>query len=214
MAKTSKPISTSITTRKTATGNAATFKPVKKTQAVTTNGNGAKLKVSGEKSKTLALRTSPMAEEAKTVEPVKRNGTAPKHKKKIVAGAARPANYGGDNFPSREDPAVFDPTLDSETLIKLMRKQLPAAAPIKLSEETRRATLLAFQMAYESHQREQAMAAQAIAAQQIEDDQTKAKTKLVTQKPKKHVFGRMSEKNKRLTILAFQAAYEEHQGKG
>lgn len=214
MAKTSKPISTSITTLKTPTGKAATLKPVKKTQAITTNGNGTKLKVTGEKSKTLALRTSPIAAEAKTVKPAKLNGTAPKPKKKPVSGAASPAIYAGDNYPSREDPAVFDPTLDSEELIKLMRKQLPAAAPVKLSEETRRATLRAFQLAYESHQREQAMAAQAIAAQQIEDDQTKARTKLVIQKPKKQVFGRMSEKNKRLTILAFQAAYEEHQGKG
>ena len=145
MAKTTKQ----VTTRKPATGKGATPKPANKAN----NSNGTKLKVTGEKPRTLALRTFPMAAEAKTVKPVKRNGAAPKHKKKTVAGAASPAIYAGDNYPSREDPAVFDPTLDSETLIKLMRKQLPAAAPIKLSEETRRATLRSFQMAYESRHR-------------------------------------------------------------
>ena len=165
MAKTSKPITTSITTRKTAATKSAAGKAARKAKAVITNGNGTAFGRMSEKTKQMTLRAFQMAydehhpeeaaAEAKSTKPAKRNRTSPKLKKKIVAGAALPALHGGDNFPSREDPAVLDPTLDSEELIKLMRRKLPAAAPVKLSEETRQATLRSFQMAYESHNRKE-----------------------------------------------------------
>ena len=163
MAKTIKPISTSVTTRKTATSKSAAQKPAQKVQKRITDGST--FGRMSEKSKQMTIRAFQMAYdehhpeevtvEANTTKPAIQNGTSPKRKKKTVTDAVAPAIYGADNYPSREDPAVFDPTLDSEQLIKLMRKQLPAAAPVKLNEETKQAMLRSFQMAYESHNRKE-----------------------------------------------------------
>lgn len=108
-------------------------------------------------------------------------------------------------------------------------------------KNTKQVALRSVQLAYENPQAEKAVATQTKPTQPATGEQTQTapravvsssspafdksrstlakkkitapKLKSAKAKPKKPEFGRMSEKSKRLTILAFQMAYEEHQGR-
>lgn len=81
------------------------------------------------------------------------------------------------------------------------------APPAKLSEKIKRARLRSFQMAPER----KAQKAATGRSKQVKPAGRKQTKRTVAAKRKKPQFGRMSEETKRLTILAFQMAYEQHQ---
>ncbi len=78
--------------------------------------------------------------------------------------------------------------------------QQNGALPRKLDEKIEQATLRSFQMAYESH-------AQPPVADAPTQPKPARKKKAATAKP---VFGRMSERSKRLTLEMFQMVYEQY----